>query len=88
MLWCPAYGVERGNIIQLQQPYIEEEDDIVGKYLFENGYIEKTKREIYKFWTIRERERERESIRFLRLQKKYAGPTQELPASAMCLDVI
>ncbi len=56
LLWCPAYGEERGKIIQLKQPYIEE-DDIVGKYLFENGYIEKTKREIYKFWTIREKKR-------------------------------
>ncbi len=69
LLWCPAYGEERGEITRLQQPYREDENYTIGKYLFENRYKEETKREIYKFWTIREkkkkkkkkkRERERE----------------------------
>ncbi len=46
LLWCPAYTEIRGKITWLQQPYIE---DIIGNYLFENIYIEETKKEIYKF---------------------------------------
>ncbi len=61
MLWCPAYREERE---QIAQPYVEDEEDIIGKYLFENRYIKETKREIYKFWTIREKKRrEREENR-------------------------
>ncbi len=49
LLWCPAYTEIREKITRLQQPYIEEEV-IIGKYLFENIYTEKNKKEIYKFW--------------------------------------
>ncbi len=49
LLWCPAYTEIRGKITQLQQPYIEKEEDIIGKYLFKNIYIDDTKKEIYKF---------------------------------------
>ncbi len=64
LLWCPAYREERGKITRLQQPYVEDEEDIIGKYLFENRYIEETKREIYKFWTIKgKKRREREENR-------------------------
>ncbi len=64
LLWCPAYREERRIFTQLQQPYVEDEEDIIGKYLFENRYIEETKREIYKFWMIREKKRkEREENR-------------------------
>ncbi len=54
-LWCPEYTDERWKSPRLQQPYKENEDDIIGKYLFEKRYIETTKKEIHKFWTIRER---------------------------------
>ncbi len=57
LLWCLAYTDMRGKITRLQQPYTEEEEDIIGKYLFKNIYIEETKKEIYKFWTIRDKRR-------------------------------
>ncbi len=57
LLWCPAYCEERGKIIRLQQPYEEDEDDIIGSYLFEERNIEETKKDVYRFWTIRERKR-------------------------------
>ncbi len=46
------------KISRLQQPYIEEED-IIGKYLFENIYIEETKKDIYKFLDNQREEKER-----------------------------
>ncbi len=42
---------------KLQQPYIQEEEDIVGRYLFNNKDIEEAKREITSFWKRRERTR-------------------------------
>ncbi len=60
LLWCPAYTDERRKSPLLQQPYKENEDDIIGKYLFEKRYIETTKKEIHRFWTIRERRRREE----------------------------
>ncbi len=49
--------------MKLQQPYIQEEEEIVGRCLFANKDIEEAKREITSFWKIRERirkEKERE----------------------------
>ncbi len=40
---------------RLQQPYPEEEEDVIGQYLFENKFIEETKRTLYTFWKIREK---------------------------------
>ncbi len=57
LLWCPAYMEIRRKITLLQQPCIEDEEDIIGKYLFETTYIEEAKKEIHKFWLIREKER-------------------------------
>ncbi len=62
LLWCPGYSEERRKSVKLQQPYIQEEEDIVGRYLFNNEDIEEAKREITSFWKIRERIRkERET---------------------------
>ncbi len=55
LLWCPACCEERGKITRLQQPYKEDEEDIIGNYLFEKRNIEETRKEIYRFWMIRER---------------------------------
>ncbi len=46
MLWCPAYTHERMKSERLQQPY-PEEDDAIGNYLFENKFIEETKRTLH-----------------------------------------
>ncbi len=53
LLWCPAYTQERRNE-RLQQPYPEQED-VIGQYLFENKFIEETKRTLHTFWKIREK---------------------------------
>ncbi len=73
LLWCPGYREERRKSVKLQQPYIQEEEDIVGRSLFNNKDIEEAKREITSFWKIRERirkEREREK------EKSDKGQTQ------------
>ncbi len=57
LLWCNAYTEIRRKIERLQQPYIEDEEDIIGKYLFETTYIEEAKKEIHKFWLVREKRR-------------------------------
>ncbi len=67
MLWCPAYTQERRKSERLQQPYTEEDDDVIGQYLFDNKLIEETKRTLHTFWKIREKkmkekeDRERDS---------------------------
>ncbi len=38
LLWCPTYSDERRKSPRLQQPYKENEDDIIGQYLFEKIY--------------------------------------------------
>ncbi len=63
LLWYPAYGAERGKILRLQKPYTEDEEGIIEHYLLENGNIEETRRDIHRFWIIRERRREREVSR-------------------------
>ncbi len=55
MLWCSAYTQERIKSEKLQQPYPEEEDDVIEKYLFENKFIEETKRTLHTSWKIREK---------------------------------
>ncbi len=54
LLWCPAYTQERRKSETLQQPYPEEDNDVIGKYLFDNKFIEETKRTLHTFWKIRE----------------------------------
>ncbi len=44
---------QQKNII-LQQPYQEEEEDVIGELLFGNS-IEQTKETIHKLWNIREK---------------------------------
>ncbi len=46
---------ERMKTVRLQQPYPEEEDDVIGANLFENKFIEKSTRALHTFWKIREK---------------------------------
>ncbi len=55
MLWCPAYTQERIKSERLQQPYPEEENDVIRQYLFENKLIEEIKRTLQTFWKTREK---------------------------------
>ncbi len=50
---APPRAVERKKSERLQQPYIE--DDVIGKYLFDNKFIEDTKRTLHTFSKIREK---------------------------------
>ncbi len=55
MLWFPAYTQERIKSERLQQPYPEEDDDVIGQCLFENKLIEESKRTLQAFWKKREK---------------------------------
>ena len=54
---------EREKSIRLQQPYLEDLEEIIGKYLFDTVNIDEAKRTI-QFWVIREKkEKEKEDNR-------------------------
>ncbi len=55
LLWCPGYCELRGKSVKLQQPYIQEEEDIVWRFLFDNRDIQETKKVITSFWKVREK---------------------------------
>ncbi len=59
VLHYPAYQEERRWHPGLQQPYQEDEDQVIGRILFENENtnIENTKETITKFWHKREKRR-------------------------------
>ena len=57
VLWCPTYWLQRGKSVRLQQPYIENEESVIGNYLFDKENIEEAKRTIHTFWKIREKKR-------------------------------
>ncbi len=40
LLWCPAYSAARQKNIKLQQPFQEEDDNIIGDLLFGNNIEE------------------------------------------------
>ncbi|KAK4328188.1 hypothetical protein Pmani_001395 [Petrolisthes manimaculis] len=49
------YQEERREETLMQQPYIEDEDRILGELLFEEKNLKKTKEVFYKFWRKREK---------------------------------
>ncbi len=57
LLHCPAYDEERSSIPALQRPYQQDEEDTIGRVIFENTERESIKTEIYKFWQKREKKR-------------------------------
>ncbi len=62
LFWCTGYKEERIKSVKLQQPYIQEEEEILGRLLLENTEIQETKRVIDSFWKIREEKiREKET---------------------------
>ena len=63
ILWCPAYEEERRKSDRLQQPYQEDEEELLGSYLFTNENIEETKERILVFWKIREKKRKLKGIK-------------------------
>ena len=55
ILHCPAYIKERRNIIQLQQPYNNNETEILGTFLFEKSHIDQKKEGLHELWKRRKR---------------------------------
>ena len=55
ILHCPAYIKERANIIQLQQPYIQDDAEIIGNFLFEKLHLDQKKEGLYQLWKARNR---------------------------------
>ncbi len=54
LLYCEGYTNERKQIKELQQPYIENEVEILGNLLYTEEKAEIAKQYIYKIWKIRE----------------------------------
>ena len=53
ILHCPAYDKQRMSTIHLQQPYIEQQNDVLGRFLFEKEEIETKKAVLYQIWRKR-----------------------------------
>ena len=54
ILWCTGYSDLREREPLLQQPYIEDEEHLVGQLLFEKEKSGKIKELLYKSWKRRE----------------------------------
>ncbi len=57
LLHCPAYDEERTSIPALQRPYQQDEEDTIGRAIFENTEMENIKTAIYKFWQKKRKEK-------------------------------
>ncbi len=57
LLWCPTYEEERRQNFCLQQPYVEEEEFTIGKFLFGKENVQEAKITILQFRKIREKKR-------------------------------
>ena len=54
LLHCPAYLPERLKALELQQPYEENLEHIIGTFLFSERNIENNKDILWNMWKIRE----------------------------------
>ncbi len=55
LLWCPAYTNVRATISELQQPYTENTQNVIGHFLFDQKDIDKKLNTVYSFWKIRQK---------------------------------
>ena len=58
VLECCRYDNERGNMVELQRPYNENKDDLLGNFLFKKKNIMLKKKYIAEIWKIRKRQME------------------------------
>ncbi len=72
LLWCPAYEEERRQNVCLQQPYGEEEELIIGIFLFNKENVQETKLTILQFWKIREKKKKR-NIKLIQTVRDTSG---------------
>ena len=54
MLHCPVYKEERHRVIELQQPYFDNEEEIIGSFLFNKENTEQKKEVLYQMWKKRD----------------------------------
>ena len=54
MLHCTTYTEERSHSTQLQQPYIESDEDILGHFLFNTEDIKEKKELLFSIWKRRQ----------------------------------
>ena len=52
--YLTAYKEERSHSTYLQQPYIENDEDILGHFLFDKEDIEKKKELLFSIWKRRQ----------------------------------
>ena len=52
LLYCPALKYERNESIYLQKPFLEDENIIIGNFLFKGD----NRKSLYKLWKKREKE--------------------------------
>ena len=55
IIFCPYYREVRNKAIELQQPYIEDKEMLIGKFLFEKDNLFKKKKVLHEMWRSRER---------------------------------
>ena len=56
ILDCTTYNSEREQFIELQQPYNENKDKVIGQFLFSKVNLEKKKEGLFQMWKKRERQ--------------------------------
>ncbi len=61
LLICPEFKDEGKNIIELQQPYEENTDNIIGNFVFDTTRLQEKKESLYRLWTVRERKNREQS---------------------------
>ena len=56
ILECTTYNSERQQFIELQQPYNENKDKVIGQFLFSKVNLENKKEGLFQMWKKRERQ--------------------------------
>ena len=55
LLFCERFREERAKVKELQQPFQEDLDEVIGKFLFVEEDIERKKSSLQNFWKCREK---------------------------------
>ena len=57
ILHCPALSETRRRIVCLQKPFIQDEANILGNFLFDKTALANNKEDLYKLWRSRDRQK-------------------------------
>ncbi len=58
ILWCPSLQHLRQRAVELHQPYQEDEDYIIGRFLFKETRLKEKKEILNQMWNKRKKELE------------------------------